>query len=343
MDNKTEKIYNYVINLFKSELKIEADKLEKKRKILSAIYKGLNIILILAIAVPILYLAINSNLWEINIIYILIFAICFIVTSIISLKFIIHNIFASEAKKKLFANIYKALDPKLTYIPGGFKLPVSMYGIEKMMNYMKPNESTSFMFESNIKKMDILPQHDYIRVDDVILGNYQGHEVQIIEFSLIEERIETSSKGHRRRRYIEIFHGALFQTSMEKRVNTRIYIKQKGLNSRMNLNSLEKINLESNEFAKIFDVYSGDQIESRYFLTTAVMDKFLKINKSGLKTSGFIVGNSVNILIHSKEDMFEPDLHKPINNPNSYFDTIFQAKFILDIITELNLDSKTGL
>ena len=75
-----------------------------------------------------------------------------------------------------------------------------------------------------------------------------------------------------------------------------------------------------------------------------MMDDFIKLRKTTKdEISGFIAGNNVNLFIHSSKDMFEPDINKPVNDPKTNFDVIFQAKTILDIIRKLNLDSKTGL
>jgi len=353
MNNRIAEIYNSVIKLYQTELKDIAEGLEKTRKVHVIIYNIFTVVFFIicgcvAFGVISTFLLSSTQGMAIPVEVIVHLSIIVVVmlVSVIAffwgLRSIVFNHYASGVKKKLFVKLYKALDKNLTYLPGKFKLPVSMYGTELFLNYFKDDVNPSFLLESHIRNLGILPEYDYIRVDDSIMGSYNNHEVQIIEFSLIKEQVTRTSKGGRRTKYVEVFHGALFQTSMEKQVKTSVFLKQKGSNLTCPY-GLERVKLESNEFEKIFETYSNDQIEARYFLNTATMQKLIDINNSGQKLSGYIRGNSVSVLIHSNKDMFEPDLHKPVNNPNNYFEVIFQAKLILDIITQLNLDSKTGL
>ena len=348
MVNKTAEIYNHVIKLYQTELMQTADNLEKKRKIFVLVNKIITTLIVLGgiLAVPFSFAALglggddNLNIF----LFVLVWA-GFVLVSIYScvwtFRTIIFNFFSAEVKSELFDKIYKSLDANLTYFPGKFKFPTNMYNIELCLNsFRKPDNS--FLLEQQIEKLKIFPEYDYIRVDDSILGTYNGHEVQVIEFSLIDKRVHYSSKGGRTTKYVEVFHGALFQTSMEKHINANVFIKQKGSNL-THPSILKRVNLESNEFEKIFEVYSHDQIEARYFLNTATMDKLININNSGQKISSYVCGKSISVLIHSSKDMFEPDMNKPVNNPNNYFELIFQAKSILDMITQLNLESKTGL
>ena len=346
MANKTAEIYNHVIKLYQTELMQTADELEKKRKMFVLVNKIITTLIVFVGMLAVLFPFAVWDLWATldNFQVVLVYAgfgLFLIYTFVWSFRTIIFNFFSAEVKSKLFAKIYKSLDANLTYFPGKFKLPTSMYEIELCWNSFRKSDNP-FLLEQQIEKLKIFPEYDYIRVDDSILGTYNGHEVQVIEFSLIDKRVHHSSKGGRTTTYVEVFHGALFQTSMEKHINANVFIKQKGSNLTYPP-ILKKVNLESNEFEKIFEVYSHDQIEARYFLNTATMDKLININNSGQKISSYVCGKSISVLIHSSKDMFEPDMNKPVNNPNNYFELIFQAKSILDMITQLNLESKTGL
>ena len=58
------------------------------------------------------------------------------------------------------------------------------------------------------------------------------------------------------------------------------------------------------------------------------MENLIELNNSGQKISGYINGKDVNLIIHTSEDMFEPDINKPLDNINNYVDLIFQVKII---------------
>jgi len=348
MVNEVQEIYTYVIKLFQRELKAAADALEKTRKVTAVTAKILRGIVVSVIAVFVIAAiyagcAFFAGVSGHDIIALRCGAlgiICCVCTILETIRLIIITRFSVKVKNEIYAKIYRSLDPELIYAPGKFKFPMSMYEWERI--FCRDNSNT-FLFEKYIRELKFLPSYDFIRIDDVIAGSYHGHDVKIIEFSLIEKRVHRHSKGGRYIEYVEIFHGALFKTSMEKFVKAVTYIKQKNFANNGDISILEKVNLESNEFSKIYEVYSSDQIESRYFLNTATIENFIKLKQSGLNVSCHVTGDRLNIIVHSSKDMFEPDINKPVNDPNSYFEAVFQAKLILDMITQLNLDSKTGL
>lgn len=353
MANKTAEIYNFVAKLYQTELQDIAEKLEKKRKIYSLVHKIVTVIAVLVtLGVAFWIISYASNAHTANGIRISygpemwlysVFCVVSIFIFMWGLRTIVFNHYAKEVKEKLFSKIYTAIDKNLIYTPGKFKLPIYLFGIELFFDIYRDGRVDTLLAESQLKKLNpVLPDYDYMRIDDIITGSYLGREVLIVEFSLIRKQVYYGERGRRRVEYTEVFHGALFKTTMEKKLKAEVLVKQKASGLKCPP-GLHDVNLESNEFEKMYEVFSSDQIESRYFLNTSTMENFIDLNNSGQKVSCYVKGNNVNILIHTSEDMFEPDIDKPLNNPNNYFDIIFQAKIILDIITRLNLESKTGL
>lgn len=351
MTNKTQEMYTYVINLFQKELKEPANRLEKQRKFFngfSKLFKAIAIIsgIITGVILAIILITLGSSylgdpiglICSKNTIAFGLYGGIILTSSCWCLHSIIETAFCTKVKKELYSLIYQSLDNNLIYYPGGFKLPTILTQFDNI--FFKNN----YGFDVDVSELrQMLPLYHYIRVDDVITGSYEGHSIKIIEFSLIERRRTRTSEGKTSTTYIKVFQGVLLKTTMEKYINTQICINAKN-SSTTHPSRFQKVNLESNEFEKLFDVYSTDQIESRYFFNTKMMDDFIKLRKiTGNGISGFIDGNYVKILLHTSKDMFEPDINKPVNDPNTYFDVIYQAKTILDIITKLNLDSKTGL
>lgn len=357
MANKSTEIYNYIAKLYQTSLKSTAEEIEKKRKFLASVHKISNILFYASTTFVVLgiigFFITNffiSDEAAQTILTMLCIFILFInvpistICSVLKVGLIIY--YTKLVKEKLLCKLYQALDKNLKYTPGGFKLPVKYYEIEmvlKLVNIIKDKSGVALSSEGIIKSLSpLLPRYDHIRIDDVISGFYQGRRVNIIEFSLIERQVYHTSENKIKIKFIETFHGALFQTTMEKQVNTNVFIEQRGSKLRCP-RGLEKVSLESSEFAKIYEVFSNDQIEARYFLTTSTMENLIELNNSGQKISGYINGKDVNLIIHTSEDMFEPDINKPLDNINNYVDLIFQVKVILDMITKLKLESKTGL
>ena len=354
MSNKTAEIYNYIAKLYQTSLKSTAEEIEKKRKFLASVHKISNILFYASTTFVVLGLigffitnffisdeAAQTILTMLCIFILVINVPISTICGVLKVGLIIY--YTKLVKEKLLCKLYQALDKNLKYIPGGFKLPIKYYVFEWIVKMFNKNINEISMLEAQISNLSmLLPRYDHIRIDDVILGNYEGRDIKIIEFSLIERQVYHTSENKIKIKFIETFHGVLFQTTMEKQINTNVFIKLKGSNLKCP-RGLEKVTLESNEFEKIFETYSNDQVESRYFLNTTTIQNLIDLNNAGQKTSSYVNGNKINLIIHAEEDMFEPDIYKPLDNPNNYFEIIFQAKVILDMITKLKLESKTGL
>ena len=110
---------------------------------------------------------------------------------------------------------------------------------------------------------------------------------------------------------------------------------------------LEPVMLESPEFNKKFNVYSSDQVEARYLVTTSFMERFqnLKTHFGAKKAKcSFYDGNKIMFAIHTNKDLFElGDLYHPLLDSKSHMDLFNTLNSIFDMIEYFKLDEKTGL
>ncbi len=108
----------------------------------------------------------------------------------------------------------------------------------------------------------------------------------------------------------------------------------------------ERVNLEDSEFQKRFKVSSKDQIESRYFLTPAFMERFknlgLAFGATNMRCTAY--GNEIQFKLDISEDLFEVgDLFDTLKKPDYVWRCYRQIKSILGMIDYFKLDEKTGL
>lgn len=107
----------------------------------------------------------------------------------------------------------------------------------------------------------------------------------------------------------------------------------------------EKIKLEDKRFMKEYTVFADDQIEARYLLTTAFMERLnnLKTVFEG-KISCCFHDDNVSFLINTDRDTFEiSDINIKTTDmtlPNRFFDEMMA---ITDMIDYFKLDERTGL
>ena len=110
-------------------------------------------------------------------------------------------------------------------------------------------------------------------------------------------------------------------------------------------NNYEKVELEDIEFNKKFSVYSTDQVEARYMLTSAMMERLLNLKqtfKSKYIRASF-VGDELVLAIQSDKDLFRLAGFWTETNSKVYQTMFLELISILKITDALNLQSNTGL
>ena len=109
--------------------------------------------------------------------------------------------------------------------------------------------------------------------------------------------------------------------------------------------SHNKIKLEDVKFDKLFNVFSDDEIEARYLITTTFMERLLNL-KTTFKSKNVkcaFINNQVFFALSTKKNLFEfGNLFKPLNNIENieFFREFFS---ILDLIEYFKFNEKTGL
>jgi hypothetical protein len=101
---------------------------------------------------------------------------------------------------------------------------------------------------------------------------------------------------------------------------------------------LEKVLLESKDFTDRFITFTSDQVEARYILTPALMERMVKLSTRWEKNISFAFVNcNIMIAIPFKEDLFEPNIHNILSEEqiSSYYDLLVM---MIDIVDELNLN-----
>ena len=107
----------------------------------------------------------------------------------------------------------------------------------------------------------------------------------------------------------------------------------------------KQIQLEDVKFAKKFKVFSEDEVEARYLVTTAFMERFLNLTTSfgAKKAKCAFFDDKVMFAISTRKNLFEfGSLFKSLDDPKNieFFNELMS---ILDMIDYFKLDEKIGL
>lgn len=204
----------------------------------------------------------------------------------------IRNNFVVEFKRQVISSIVKFFDEGLTYNP---------------MKYIPLEEFNS----SGLVSRTIAKYYG----DDYVQGKIGD---TAIKFSEVHAFIEESSSDNKKR-YVEVFGGIFFIGDFNKNFNGQTYVLPDKIEKSLGrfakfFQSLargrgELVKLEDLEFEQEFAVYSNDQIEARYILSTSLMQRILEFKKKAKSDLMMAFKESqIYIAIPIKGSLFEPKI-----------------------------------
>lgn len=126
---------------------------------------------------------------------------------------------------------------------------------------------------------------DNVQVSDAFCGNYSGVELEIVEGVY-------TCKG-RNSKKVPVYSGVVIKLSMNKNFTGKTIVCKKSITNFREFFNAEKIELEDLDFMQSYDVYSTDQVEARYLLTTAFMERVNKFISIFSDSSSFISKKTV--------------------------------------------------
>ena len=180
--------------------------------------------------------------------------------------------------------------------------------------------------DDTIKKSLLVKDYNRHSCDDYFCGTYKNTSMVIAEEHLAVKR----RKGE-----TSIFDGIMIMLDFPKSFKGQTVVMKdwKWFNFiHQTDKSFERIALEDVDFENEFEVYGNDQIEARYLLTAAFMERMLKVRETfrGKKIQFSFFDNKLFIAIETSKDMFEPaSLFKcstnrgPINDVFEQFISVF--------------------
>lgn len=198
------------------------------------------------------------------------------------------------------------------------------------------------------KKFNILPKYTYVKSEDTITGNHQGVDLKFEEISLIRRRRIWLNRHKDYEK--EVFRGFVVLLSANKNFKSKTIVKcdlGKIGNHFISKNKyLKKVELEDIQFEKEFEVYSGNQIEARYLITTSFMRRCLDLAQffGSEKFEISFFKNQVLIAVKNKINLFEPrSIFQEMDLVKESKNLMEQLEIIFSTIEILKFNQKIGL
>ncbi len=222
--------------------------------------------------------------------------------------------------------------------------------INEMVSFIDPSltyNSTSFISQFEFENSKIfIRKSDRYGGDDLVVGNIGKTEVQ---FSELNAQYETTDKDGRSR-YVSIFNGIFFIADFHKDFvgetivlpdrAEKLFGKLGTMLQKMNVSRPDLVKLENPDFEKAFVVYGTDQVEARYILTPALMERIMDFQKKSGKIYLSFLHSKVYIAISLSKNLFEPPLFRSMLNYKLVEDYFKYLMLIVNIVEDLDLNTR---
>lgn len=214
--------------------------------------------------------------------------------------------------------------------------------------------SQSGLSEAALNRANLYQNPDRYNSEDLIEGRVGATRVQMSEVHAENKQESTDSKGHTTTTYTTIFQGLFVIADFNKNFNGITYVVPEGISGSLGsfgrgLQSLggklggrgALVQLEDPEFERTFVVYSSDQIEARYILSSALMRRLLNLKQHfNDNVSVAFIGGSLYLMISKHNDWFEsPALSAPLTFAGVET-TLRQLQMATGIVEELDLNTR---
>lgn len=256
--------------------------------------------------------------------------------------------FADSAAYGLMAIIIAACGTPIALYKKKSKSKIMPLMLQYFESFHYQYKKTIFV---DVAKTRLLDAYDMREGDDYFEGAYKNVPIKVSEEKFTQRKlVYRNNKPHYET--VEVFHGILILLNMNKNFSGQtVVLQDKGFFNVFskishNLKGLSNVKLEDSVFEKEFEVFASDQIEARYLLTTAFMERMLKLRAAyhADKIEFSFFNNQLFIALETNRDMFEAtSLFKTCLNKKLVEEAYLQIVSIFAIIDILSLDKRIGL
>jgi hypothetical protein len=194
---------------------------------------------------------------------------------------------------------------------------------------------------------------DRYRGEDLVAGRIGATEIRFSEVHAEYRTSSTNSKGHTRHTYHTIFKGLFLLADFNKHLRGMTlvlpdvaeksfgWLGQKLQAAFDAFRRGELVKLEDPEFEREFVVYADDQVEARYVLTPALMQRLLDFRrKTGHRMYFSFLESRVYIAIETGRDMFEVGVFQDMVDRHLVKKHLRDLQFAVSVVAELDLNTR---
>ena len=203
--------------------------------------------------------------------------------------------------------------------------------------------SFSLKGESTVEALyrgEIFPTHNRSEFEDFIEGTYKG-----VKMKMHESTLRQKSGKHTN----TVFKGFVLELEFPKSFHGKTLILKDGGSvgnffTGEDFKGLKLVTLEDPEFEDQFQIFSSDQVEARYVLTTAFMERLLKLARlrtpyGSTKVQCVFENKNLVIAVPCSQNLFEPgSIKKSALQVDDIHTFLEQMRQIFELVDTLKLN-----
>lgn len=216
---------------------------------------------------------------------------------------------------------------------------VKVSNIEEYEEISNSNENISTLLEET--KLFYTDASSKYKYDDMFKGTYKE-----VPFELFELNSYTVHRSGKNRSTTIRFEGLIIKIKMNKKFTSNTVILPNSFIHTSPGFNLKHSVFEDVEFEKKFDVFTNDEVEARYLITTSFMERLnnLKAAFNTDKISCSFYSQELFIGLHTNKDLFKlASINKPMTDYSEFSKMFKEVLSIYEMIDYLKLTEKTKL
>lgn len=277
-------------------------------------------------------------------------------------------------------SLYCAQNSKLSRASAKIR---SIKDLEKYNNAVIEDINSDKQYHiKNLRSQKLLNPYPWVRYDDIIWGNFKDVNIRIYEINtkilkfpeilaitfifiwlscftsgffllifailLVPTLLITILFFGLKIIQYSLFRGVIVEFEMNKNFSGHTFFHDNSFTAKkikIDNKKYNKVNLESVSFEDKYNVYSTDQIEARYLLTTAFMERIenLSFAFNAKYVRGSFKDNKLTLAIHTGKDMFAMGSDFKDSDTHTFELLYDEMISVLQIVDELKLNEHTGL
>ncbi len=207
-------------------------------------------------------------------------------------------------------------------------------------------EPTTPMVLSRFRNLSLIPSWDRESFEDQLLGKRGTTDFEFFEAHLEDRRTRTDGRGRTRTEWVTVFKGQCLVVNFHKPFKglTKVFRDLGVFNvltkigNKFSHQNLERVRLEDPKFERAFEVFSDDQIESRFLLTPDFMERLLELERvfHGGKLRCAFSGGELFVCVEGG-DLFEPgSMFIPLDNPDRIRELMLDFVAVFQLIDSVS-------